>query len=55
MEDRVAFAEYLTEKQYYIEMCKTEADTRIAANYRDMDIVLSRDSDYIGYRFIHTI
>jgi len=36
-------------------MCDTEADIRIAADCRDVDVVLSRDSDYMGYRSVRTI
>lgn len=54
-EDRVSFAEYLTERTYHVVMCDTEADTRIAADCRDVDVILSRDSDYMGYRSVRTI
>ncbi|KAG0258480.1 sphingosine N-acyltransferase lag1, partial [Linnemannia exigua] len=53
--DRHSFAAYLTVRNYRIVECDTEADTRIAADYRDMDVVMSRDSDYMGFRSVRTI
>ncbi|KAK3841053.1 MAG: hypothetical protein J3R72DRAFT_524848 [Linnemannia gamsii] len=54
-EDRVSFAEYLNERDYHVVMCDTEADTRIATDCQDVDVVLSCNSDYMGYRSVRTI
>ncbi|KAF9922743.1 hypothetical protein FBU30_007140 [Linnemannia zychae] len=52
---RQEFAQYLLERQYHMIFCSTEADPRIAEDCEADDIVISSDSDFLGYQHVRTI
>lgn len=54
-EDRSHFVDYLQQKGYHAIMCDTEADPRIAADSQPVDVIVSRDSDFVGYSSVRTI
>lgn len=49
---RRSFCQYMAERGYDIVLCHTEADVRLAADCREMDIVVTGDSDLLVYRTI---
>ena len=52
---RHEFVQYLLKEQYDVIFCDTEADPRIAEDCKAEDVVVSRDSDFLGYQTIRTI
>ncbi|KAI7832492.1 hypothetical protein BC939DRAFT_105257 [Gamsiella multidivaricata] len=54
-EARQAFAAYLQQRGWSVEVCPTEADLKIAQDCLPGDVVLSRDSDMLLYQHISII
>ncbi|KAG0311406.1 Rad2 nuclease, partial [Dissophora globulifera] len=55
LDDRKSFVAYMTEKNYDIVLCPTEADVLIAAECRPQDAVVTCDSDLLFYRTVPTV
>ncbi|KAG0249918.1 hypothetical protein DFQ27_009718, partial [Actinomortierella ambigua] len=53
--DRQAFVSYLVKEGYEAILCHTEADPAIARDSLVTDVVVSRDSDFLGYETVRTI
>ncbi|KAG0082840.1 hypothetical protein BGZ92_011316 [Podila epicladia] len=54
-EDRSDFVDYLQRNGYNAILCDTGADPRIAADSQPVDVIVSRDSDFIGYSSVRKI
>jgi hypothetical protein len=54
-QDREDFVDFLVGQQLDARLCRTEADTAIAADCQPVDIVLSQDSDFFAYDSVKII
>ncbi|KAG0221214.1 hypothetical protein BGW42_008115, partial [Actinomortierella wolfii] len=50
IDDRKEFVNYLMSEGYEAILCHTEADPAIANDCLPVDVVVSRDSDFLGYQ-----
>ncbi|KAF9141756.1 hypothetical protein BGX30_004171, partial [Mortierella sp. GBA39] len=55
LDSRKDFAQHMTEQGWIAEVCDTEADVKIARDAQPGDIIISGDSDMLGYANIHTL
>ncbi|KAF9537310.1 hypothetical protein EC957_008485 [Mortierella hygrophila] len=55
LDSRKDFAQHMTGQGWIAEVCDTEADVKIARDARPWDIIISGDSDSLGYANIHTL
>ncbi|KAG9061324.1 hypothetical protein KI688_007302 [Linnemannia hyalina] len=55
LDSRKDFAQHMTEQGWIAEVCDTEADVKIARDAQSRDIIISGDSDMLGYANIHTL
>lgn len=53
--DRQAFLAYMNQAGWTVRECETEADVAIAVDCKPEDIVISADSDMLGYASISTL
>lgn len=54
-EDCSDFVDYLQQKDYHAIICNMEADPRITTDSQPVDVVVSHDSDFVGYSSVRTI
>ncbi|KAK3813606.1 MAG: hypothetical protein J3R72DRAFT_61852 [Linnemannia gamsii] len=55
LESRAEFVEYMRDLGWTVVFCDTEADVRLARDAEPGDVIISRDSDMLGYANIKTI
>lgn len=55
LESRAKFVDYMRELGWIVVFCDTEADVRLARDAEPGDVIISEDSDMLGYANIKTI
>ncbi|KAG0272088.1 hypothetical protein BGZ96_005468, partial [Linnemannia gamsii] len=55
LESRNDFVDYMRRQNWNVVFCETEADVQIARDAQPGDVIISGDSDFLGYASVFTI